>query len=578
MLEAANRPVDGIRENGEHIAVKYSARVLEEVRQLAVDGFNAFSNGGIETGGILYGIREAGCIRVLSFAELACEHASGPRFLLSEKDRSVLIELLHPPNESETVGWFRTHTRSDLELDAHDREIFDRYFAQPMSVALMLKPTHWGPASAAFFVRGPCGEVLPASPREFVVEPLKPEAATPVSVEDETSTEDELCTEGEPDVAHESKAPPSAELPGHAPKPRRAKAWALCACAVLGTAAAFTFESRPSSKIEFRAHAIIPGQVSIEWNRRPQSVLDGASGVLEIEDGDSVTRLPLNAERLNSGTVTYSQLTGHIKIRVRVEAIKGGAAPMEDTTDFIGPPAPRKPPTEVRRDARPVEAEVAAMPEPPVRGAHAEQLQTRIEARPIPTLPARPIRKAILVAEARTATVLRPAVLPNPPVLEPRPPRPIGLLEVLSAPTFHAQALLPPPSVDSASYRGARSGRLIWTGVLAKRGVIELEGAHVSVGSATDALPGTALSIRVLPAEFSRDGLIVYTADRARAGTSEAPSKSNGWNAMHFRFDDARASALVILETPNRSNNFTRLVVRNEGRDCSVVVVDWNVQ
>ena len=584
MLEAANRLVDSIQENGDRITVTYSVSVLEQLRRLAVDGFNAFSHGGVETGGVLYGIREAGRVRVLSFAELACEHASGPRFLLSERDRSMMADLLHPPDEFETVGWFRTHTRSNLELYADDREIFDRYFAQPTSVTLVLKPTHWGPVSAAFFVREAYGEVVPASPREFIIEPLKLEAASPVSTENEKFPTGEPSREDDPHIAHEWESPLSVESTAP-PKLRRAWVWALCVGAVLVTAAAIAFGSRPSQKIELRAHAIVPGQVSIQWNRRPQPALDGASGVLEIEDGDSVTRLPLDTERINSGSVTYKHLTGHVKIRVRVQAIKGGTLPTEDMLDYFGPPAPRKPPAEIRRDARTVEAEAAVMPEPLDRGASEDQPQTKREARPIPTLPARETRKAIVVADARPATVLRPAVLPTPPALQPDPPRSIGLLDFLSAPQLHAApplqapGVLPsPPSVDSPRYSGARSGRLIWTGVLARRGIVELEGGHASVGSATGALPGTALSLRVLPAEFSRDGLIVFTADRARAGVIEPPSKANGWNAMHFKFDDARASALVVLEAPNRSNDFTRLVVRNEGRDCSVVVVDWNVQ
>ena len=575
MLEAANRLVDGIDESGNRIAVQYSAGVLEEVRRLAVDGFNALSHGGVETGGILYGIREADCIRVLSFAELLCEHASGPRFVLSEKDRSVLTGLLQPPDECETVGWFRSHTRGDLELDDHDRELFERHFAQPMSVALILKPTHWGPASAAFFVREHRGGVLPASSGEFVLEPLKPQAAIPVSAENETSTEAKPSVEIQPGIAQACEAPPTVESMGQTTKPRRAWAWAFCVGAVLATAAAFIYGSHPPRQIELRAQAIVPGQVKIQWNCRPKPASDGASGVLEIEDGDSVTRLPLDSRRMIAGTVTYIQLTGHIRVRASIEAIKRGDVPTENTIDFIGPPASRTPPDEGWRDARPVEAEVAAMPAPPARGARDEQSKTRTPERPILTPPpARPIPKSILVADASAAPGLPPPLLPNPPALAPGSPGATGLPEFLSIPALPARPPIPPAS----SVNTVEAGRLIWTGVLARLGVIELEGSNVSIGSATGALPGTPLSLRVSPAEFTRDGLVVFTADRARNGISEAPSKANGWNAMHFRFDQARAGALVVLEAPNPSNDFNRLVVRNQGRDCSVVVVDWKAQ
>src|ERR1700722_5842942 len=133
----------GVWDSGNGIVVEYSLDVLEELRRRAVEGCSAFAHGGKETGGVLYGIREPGCVRLQSFGELDCEHALGPRFVLSEKDRSALLDLMQAPSGVQVVGWYRAHTRGDLDLDAHDREMFDRHFAESMSLGLILKPTRW---------------------------------------------------------------------------------------------------------------------------------------------------------------------------------------------------------------------------------------------------------------------------------------------------------------------------------------------------------------------------------------------------------------------------------------------------
>jgi hypothetical protein len=412
--------------------------------------------------------------------------------------------------------------------------------------------------------------MLPPEVREFAVEPLMLQAVRPVCAEDEQSTEREH------DGAYGYEVPASPELTRRPTKLRRGRALALSAAAILGTVAVAIYEIRPA-RVELHAYAIVPGQVRIEWNHRPQEALDGASGVLEIQDGDSTTRLPLDAERIRSGTATYLQRTSHITVRFRSNGLRLGAAHTDDAIQFVGALAHPTPPGEIRRDPpSAIEAEVSYQPMPRAQVPQ-KQLQMRIETQPTLMLRGKAIRKAFLVTDASANSGAGPAVLPGPPEVEPDPPRPIGLPEFLSNPR-HTSASLPPVSVKTAIYGGARSGRLIWTGVLGRRGVIEMDGAHVSVGSVTGTLPGVALSLRVSPAEFSRDGLIVYTADRARAGISEKPAKSNGWNSMHFKFDDGRARGLVVLEAPNRSNDFTRLVLRNEGRDCSVVVVDWSVQ
>jgi hypothetical protein len=132
-----------------------------------------------------------------------------------------------------------------------------------------------------------------------------------------------------------------------------------------------------------------------------------------------------------------------------------------------------------------------------------------------------------------------------------------------------------PPRAEAGAAH--RSGRLIWTGSLAKRGVLEIEGGSVSVGTVTGGLPGMPLSLKISPAEFGDDGLVVYTSDASRDAHLEPATKANGWNALHYVWNPERARQLAILEAPNPSNQFSRLVLRNDARHCSLILIEWTV-
>src|ERR1700730_16861068 len=102
------------------LTIEYSLIVIEEIRHAVAEGFQRLSRGGIEVGGILYGTREGRTVRVLAMRPIACEHARGPAFLLSDKDRMVLNEQLNRDKEDPqlegliSVGWFLSHTRSEI--------------------------------------------------------------------------------------------------------------------------------------------------------------------------------------------------------------------------------------------------------------------------------------------------------------------------------------------------------------------------------------------------------------------------------------------------------------------------------
>src|ERR1700691_3708753 len=147
------------------VSIEYSLVVIEEIRHEVAEGFQRLSRGGIEVGGILYGTREGRTVRVLAMRPIACEHARGPAFLLSDKDRVALNEQLvrdkDEPNLDGliSVGWFLSHTRSEIALTESDLEIYSIFFPAPWQVSLVIRPGRGGSMRAGFFVREADGTV-----------------------------------------------------------------------------------------------------------------------------------------------------------------------------------------------------------------------------------------------------------------------------------------------------------------------------------------------------------------------------------------------------------------------------------
>lgn len=122
-------------------AIGYPLAVMEEIRRQAVDGFNSFGHGGLEIGGVLYGTREGGTLRIAACAPLECEHALGPGFVLSANDQEAFAKLRKAPPGLEPVGWYCSHTRGDLGLSPNDEVLFESYFPRTGRIALVVKPT-----------------------------------------------------------------------------------------------------------------------------------------------------------------------------------------------------------------------------------------------------------------------------------------------------------------------------------------------------------------------------------------------------------------------------------------------------
>ncbi|MGD0868901.1 MAG: Mov34/MPN/PAD-1 family protein [Bryobacteraceae bacterium] len=155
--------------------IEYSPRVLDDIRLAVVDAFYSLPRGGAEIGGILLGRFADGRVSILEYQALDCEHAMGPSFTLSPNDLTQLADLLaaaqQHPDGMRPVGWYHSHTRSDIFLSDADQDLHKRFFPEPWQVALVLKPSTFEPTRGGFFFREADGSIRgSASYQEFVVE------------------------------------------------------------------------------------------------------------------------------------------------------------------------------------------------------------------------------------------------------------------------------------------------------------------------------------------------------------------------------------------------------------------------
>lgn len=150
--------------------IEFPPAVLDEIGRAALDAFYLVPRGGVEIGGVLFGKTENGCVRIESWLRIPCEYLLGPSFTMSEKDRQGLAALLKTTG-LEPVGWFHSHTRSDILLSPADVELYDGFFPGARQIALVVRPAHLEPARAGFFFRDSHGRMeTAASYREFTLD------------------------------------------------------------------------------------------------------------------------------------------------------------------------------------------------------------------------------------------------------------------------------------------------------------------------------------------------------------------------------------------------------------------------
>jgi proteasome lid subunit RPN8/RPN11 len=157
--------------------IEYSRQTLDDIRMAVVDAFRSLPGGGVEIGGVLLGKFENQRLTITQHLPLESEHAFGSTFTLSPKDQTSLEELLGAAGRNfsdlQPVGWYHSHTRSEIALSEADVEIHKRYFREAWQVAVVLRPSDYEATRAGIFLREQDGSLrTESSYAEIALDPL----------------------------------------------------------------------------------------------------------------------------------------------------------------------------------------------------------------------------------------------------------------------------------------------------------------------------------------------------------------------------------------------------------------------
>ncbi len=148
--------------------------LLEKIAHSVIDGYTASLHGGLEVGGVLFGRRDGVQVTAENFRPLPCDHSLGPRFMLSENDERGLRELLEAPRIDpsleglEAVGWYCSHTRSELVLLDYELLLHSTYFPGQPEFVMVFRPHDLRNVAVGIFSRNVDGTVDPNRPSKIL--------------------------------------------------------------------------------------------------------------------------------------------------------------------------------------------------------------------------------------------------------------------------------------------------------------------------------------------------------------------------------------------------------------------------
>src|ERR1035437_5329414 len=181
------------------VSVRIPFALIDRLEHEAVERFRSLHSRGSEIGGFLLGYVSPGApaaVTIEDYELVACDYSRGPLYRLSDADRALFereIEQRRAAGGLVVAGFFRSHTRKGLALDADDLALFKAGFSDPRNVALLIRPFASKASIAGIFiwedgaVRGDASylefpfrssELTPSKPVEAAVPPVPAAAPT----------------------------------------------------------------------------------------------------------------------------------------------------------------------------------------------------------------------------------------------------------------------------------------------------------------------------------------------------------------------------------------------------------------
>ena len=318
--------------------VEADPELIADIRRAAIEAFLAIPRRGMEIGGLLLGRlhREPGTRTrfVLSgFEEIPCEHASGPSYLLSKRDRERLAERLGErgaEGSSSVVGLYRSYTGREAEPDAADQEVIRAFFPNRQLVCLLLQPLSVDKCPVTVRFSGVAGLLAETSEKSVPPPPaaLSPEGPAP-----------------EPHPAFAREIPwhqryrEEARRPARIPDLRRF-GMAAAFCVLFGIAAGSLWELHERNAeprwapVHFDAR-VYEGDMILNWDPGIPAVTQATRGVLLVNDGRTPRTIQLSPEVLHRGNLKYTPESADVLFRLRL--YNEGTLAVTDSLRVIAP-------------------------------------------------------------------------------------------------------------------------------------------------------------------------------------------------------------------------------------------------